>query len=71
MAKEAGLIKGDMPVKPAWYLANSTVKIVVRQDEFEKLAQAVSEVQKANAKRAFLDISSVGGSEFTLVLSYE
>ena len=71
MAKEAGLIKGDMRVKPTWYLANSTVKIVIRQDEFEKLAKAVSEVQKADAKRVFLDISSVGDSEFTLVLSYE
>ena len=71
MAKEAGLIKGNMPAKPTWYLANSTVQIVIRPDEFEKLAEAVAEVQKAKAKRAFLDVASVGGSEFTLVLSYE
>ena len=71
MAKEAGLIKGNMLVKPTWYLNNSNVQIVIHPDDFEKLAKAVSVAQKANPKRAFLDIASVGGSEFTLVLSYE
>ena len=53
MVKEAGLIKGNMLVKPTWYLDNSNVQIVIRPDDFEKLAEAVSVVQTAKPKRAF------------------
>jgi hypothetical protein len=68
MAKELVSIKGNMPARPTWYMLHSTVQIVVRSDEFEKLAEAVSGLQKSKAKRLLLDVSSVGGTDFNLTI---
>ncbi|MGA2670185.1 MAG: hypothetical protein ABSF21_02025 [Dehalococcoidia bacterium] len=69
MSKELVSINASMPAKPAWYQANSTVHIVIHSDQFEELAKAINKVQKSEAKRLLIEVSSVGGDRFRITLS--